>query len=174
MIDRDYIFYGKHAKMATALSSYFDVANRYKFFENLLQIYMLAPVVGVLYNKSVRVDKNETITSSIPLEELNTQKSQIAYNFKLIMLVIDKDKLSSKERIDRAFSGYYDPVQKGVMVKRYNDYVRGGVEILYERLFSHEGEYLQSLYKFLFELNNRYHKELSPEEIVAMAMSYDY
>ncbi|OOB78574.1 MAG: hypothetical protein BEN18_06990 [Epulopiscium sp. Nuni2H_MBin001] len=173
--ERDYIFYGKHAKMVRALSTYFDVQNKYRFFENDLQIYILAPIVGVLYNRVAPISKDDAMMVAIALQDLNAQKVQIAYNFKLIMLVIDKESLCSKERVDRAFSGYYDPVQKGVMVERYNEYVRGGVEVLHEKLIvNSDGDYMQSLYKFLFELNNRYYKELSSEEIVAMAMSYDY
>ena len=58
MFDKEYSFRGKHAEMVTKLTSEFD-NQKNKFFEHNYDVYMLAPIIGFLYQRKAALDKSK-------------------------------------------------------------------------------------------------------------------
>lgn len=106
--------------------------------------------------------------TSIHTEQLQGELDVLTYNYRLIMLLAQKDTLSLDERMDRAFRYDKDEEKRKVGDELFEQYVLGGIEILYEKIM--EGskeidEYLQNMYKFICEYNERYNAIIENEEI---------
>ena len=75
----------------------------------------------------------------------------------------DEDK-----RIDKAFRHMgNDPADE----ERFDSYVRGGVDVLYEKLIegaSSPDDFISHLYDFIEEFQERFHEETNVEEILKM------
>ena len=95
-------------------------------------------------------------------------QEELTFNFRLIML-LDKDyEPDEDKRIDKAFRHMGDdPADE----ERFNSYVRGGVDVLYEKLIegaSSLDDFISRLYDFIEEFHERFHEETNVEEILKM------
>lgn len=135
--EKEYEFKGKHAFYAEALANI--------MFKRVVDVLIAAPVIGLVYNRTSKIDKESEYankyTKSIFGEQITGAKDKILFNYRLCMLL---DEYSTKEeRIDNAFKYYTDECEDEESLKRfkrnielYNSYVLGGVEILYERMLN--------------------------------------
>ena len=79
MFTHDYSFRGSHAERVKALVTHkFD--KEHTLFEKNMDVYLLAPIVGFLYNRKADIDKTTPSTTNILAEimikyqkELNTK-----------------------------------------------------------------------------------------------------
>lgn len=167
MFDKEYSFVGKHAEMVIKLTNEFD-GKKNKFFEHNYDVYMLAPIIGFLYQRKAKLDRNSDIkpTKIFP-EQLLRRADEFKFNYRLIMLLDKQYEPDLERRIEKAFRGLNDPADEEL----YESYVRGGVEVLYEKLIegaSKPEDYTEKLYDFLEEFDVRYNQEIDRENVLEM------
>ena len=160
----DYQFKGSHAEKVSRLTAAIGKSNKSLFNRNL-DVYILAPIIGFLYNRMADLNtdgKPTNVLFDAMSKELNTLK----FNYRLIMLLDKKHEPDFDNRINKAFR-YFGKPQAAPDEERYEAYVRGGVDILFEKLIEQansEEDYLNNLYDFMDEFEDRYGQ--STDEIV--------
>lgn len=162
MFDSEYIFRGKHAEMVIKLTNSLDDRIGRGFFRYNYEVYRLAPIVGFLYKRRAPLDKGDT-TTKIFRDTMMDYADHSKYNYRLIMLLENKDNLGIDERERIAFKLDSNNEERAPYDMLFDEYVRGGVEVLYEHLFNNAksvDDYLMNLYNFLTDYNNRYYAEI--------------
>jgi len=151
----DYQFKGSHAEKVNRLTAAFSGSNT--LFNRNLDVYILAPIVGFLYNRTAPVDSIGK-PANVLYDAMSKELSVLWFNYRLIILLDKKYEPDFDKRVDKAFR-YYGKESAVPDEERYEDFVRGGVELLYEKLIepSHtEEDYLKKLFDFLEEFEDRY------------------
>ena len=171
MFDNDYIITGKHASYLKALArtpNDNEETAKNKIFERYIDVYMNAAVWGLISSRKVKRNKDIDDTASILAAVFYKERETCIFLYRLVILIDGKD-LNDKERIDRAF--HYDMMpEKSEQFKQnmeiFNDYVRGGIEEMYEK-FIYEchtrSDYLNKMYevmiKFKDEIDNAFFED---------------
>lgn len=159
----DYQFKGSHAEKVNRLSGPFNKSN--SLFNRNLDVYILAPIVGFLYNRTAELDTGGKSTN-ILYAAMSRDLTSLWFNYQLIMLLDKRYEPDFDKRVDKAFR-YYGKEQAIPDEEHYEEYVRGGVDVLYEKLIepsNTEEDYLNNLYTFMEEFEERYGQ--SSDEIV--------
>lgn len=130
---------GKHARYIDDMWTQNNPAK--SFFNRLVDLYCIAPLIGFQYGRKAGADKSEDHRRSIQLEQLNKVSRQLDMNMCTILLLDDKENLSEQERINRAFRGPETKEEFERNVKLYEDYARGGIEVLHEKLIERQPEF---------------------------------
>lgn len=166
MFDKQYSFKGKHADMVNDLTKEFDVKKN-KLFQRNLDVYILAPIIGFLYQRKAELDiaSESKTTAKIFTEQLFPAQDDLMFNYKLIILLDKNNEPNAEKRIEKAFKGNKDEFDEAL----YESYVLGGVEVLYEKLM--EGvtspeEYVNKLYDFLEEFDERYNQAIDMKQVL--------
>ena len=177
MFDRDYNFKGKHANIVTQLTAEIDSDTKFKLFERNIDVLIIAPVVGFLYGRRSQRDDNGPSTENdkkINFDQMNRESKTLNFNYELIMLLHDKDNLSIEQRLDNAFRYNSDAEERKECNKLFEEYVLGGIEILEEKLLKDAtsvDDYINNIYNFIIEYNDRYNKTISDDEILDLCMN---
>lgn len=177
MFERDYNFKGKHANIVTQLTTEIDSDTKFKLFERNIDVLIIAPIVGYLYGRLAKRDDNGPATDNVKkinFDQMNRESKTLNFNYELIMLLHDKDKLSIEERLDRAFRYNSDAPEKEECNKIFEQYVLGGIEVLEEKLLKDAtkvDDYILNIYNFLSDYNDRYNKTISEDEILDLCMA---
>lgn len=163
MFDKEYAFKGKHSQMVQDLTKKFDVKNNQLFKRNF-DVYLLAPIIGFLYQRKADVDTTADINpTKIFGDILINNTDDLMFNYRLIMLLDKNNEPSSEKRIEKAFRGNKDESDEAL----YESYVRGGVEVLYEKLMyrvNSPDDYVNRLYDFLEEFDERYNQNIDMDQ----------
>lgn len=137
MFDKQYRFRGRHAVRVDALTSVFDSNSKAKLFDRNVDVYANAPLVGFLYGRTAEQDDtrnpetNQVYNQNVMGDRVIYSQEELQFNFRLIML-LDKDyEPNEDERIDKAFKHMGENPDDEA---RFDSYVRGGVDVLYEKL----------------------------------------
>lgn len=160
---RDYIISGTHAQQLIDLKNdkeEVEEENK-KLFNRNIDIFLLAPIVGFIYKRKAERDKN-TNKSTINTTQLIAEKERIEYNYQLIMLLDDKYEPDFNKRVDKAFRYFSDND-----LELFNSYVRGGIEILYEKIIQispTSESYIPNFYKFIDEFQSVYNKDINEKD----------
>lgn len=175
MFDKQYRFHGRHAFRVDALTNVFDKESKAKLFKRNVDVYANAPLVGFLFGKTADLDgtinpeTKQVYNQNVMGDRVIYSQEELMFNFRLIML-LDKDyEPDVNVRIDKAFRHMgEDPADEA----RFDSYVRGGIDVLYEKLIegvsSPDEEYVTRLYDFVDEFNDRFNKEISNEDILQL------
>ena len=134
---------------------------------NTKNVYEIAPIIGFLYGRQAELDKSGDATKIFP-DKLLKEQQNLLFNYRLIMILDKNHAPDLNERLNKAFR-YYGTDKAEIDENLYDRYVRGGVEVLYEKLIqsaTNEEDYLKNLYDFLDEFNDRYNDTVSTEDIV--------
>ena len=167
MFDKEYSFKGSHAEKVNKLTAKFDDKNQ--LFKRNLDVYMMALVVGFLYQRKADAntgDGNQKPTKIFP-QQLIENSDDLVFAYRLIMLLDKKNAASIDERVDKAFRQFNSP-QAEKDEKLFDQYVLGGVDILYEKLIesaTSTEDYLKNLYDFMEEINDRYNQMIDIDQI---------
>lgn len=151
MFDKEYSFKGSHAEKVNKLTAKFDDKNQ--LFKRNLDVYMMAPVVGFLYQRKADAntgDGNQKPTKIFP-QQLIENSDDLVFAYRLIMLLDKKNAASIDERVDKAFRQFNSPQAE-------KD------EKLIESATSTE-DYLKNLYDFMEEINDRYNQMIDIDQI---------
>jgi len=166
MFDKEYYFKGRHAERVIKLTSQFSSEPNIKIFQRNIDVYLVAPIIGFLYGR--KADMQTGIDRVINHTQLIYEKTNLVFNYQLIMLIDDKYEPDSDERINKAFR--YIGSDKAIRDEAlYEEYVRGGIDVLYEKLIetaNSPDDYIKNLYDFLEEFNERYNQSISTDDIM--------
>lgn len=155
---KDYAFKGAHADKVRALAdSKFDKVH--KLFDRYMDVYLLAPIVGFLMGRRSPVDKTSTKPANILASIINDYRNDLLFSYRLIMLLDDSYEPNQEERINKAFRYYGDDEKTKPDLERFDEYVRGGVDYLYEVIFKDAVEpddYINNIHDFVEDFQNKY------------------
>lgn len=173
MFEKEYSFRGRHASMVRAMVPN-DVSKYFPIFNRNFDVYLIAPIIGFMYGEHGLIDTSTQIKTDIFPEILIKNERDLKYNFQLIMLLDEKYEKDFNNRINKAFkhSSIPDTIEDE---KRYNEYVLGGVEILYNKIVSNSltiDDCLDNFYDFIEEFEERYNNTINQvdfEELVRLA-----
>lgn len=162
---KEFAFKGKHAEYVIKLTSEIDTRTKFKIFQTNVEILILAPIVGMIYGRKAKVDNSSKADRSIDSNTLNNNKHSLKlnYNKELVTLLINKDSISSDERINKAFRYIYSESEEHKLDREkceseYLEYILGGVEVLYEKIIENAktiDDYIDNMYNFIKEVKNR-------------------
>lgn len=167
MFDKEYSFKGTHAEKVNRLTAKFDDKNQ--LFKRNLDVYIMAPIVGFLYQRKAEVnngDGSQKPTKIFP-QQLIENGDDLAFNYRLIMLLDKKNAPQIDERVDKAFR-LFNSDKAAEDEKLYEQYVLGGVDVLYEKLMENANgpeDYLKNLYDFMEEMDERYNQTIDSDRI---------
>lgn len=172
MFDRQYKFRGRHAFRVAELTKAFDELGRTALFKRNVDVYVNAPLVGFLYGRraepdnSKRPNTNQDDIQSIMADRVVLSSHDLQFDFWLIMLLDEEYEPDEEKRIDKAFRCMgQNPDDE----ERFDSYVRGGVDVLYEKLMEGDtepGDYVNRLYDFLSEFNESFNSSIDRGEIL--------
>lgn len=170
MFDKQYVFKGAHALKVDRLTAQFDENSKAKMFSRNVDIYVMAPIIGYLYGRQASLDTSTPETQNVMGDRVIYSQEDLKYNYRLIMLLDTKYEPDAQKRIDKAFRvmGTSAAVEDEALFDRY---VRGGVDVLYEKLIdgaSNADEYVEHLYDFLEEFEERFNENITAESVVAL------
>lgn len=174
MFDKQYRFKGRHAVRVDKLTGVFDLNSKAKIFERNVDVYTNAPLVGFLYGRLADPDdeKNpetgQTYNQNVMGDRVIYSQEELQFNFRLIMLLDSKYEPDINKRIDKAFRHMGDDPKDE---ERFDKYVRGGVDVLYEKLIdgaNSPNDYVTKLYEFLDEFQERFNASISSEYILSL------
>ena len=129
---REFEFRGKHARMAEELWILNDYEHTY--FKRLIDLYLLAAVVGFRMNRKAEPDLSPFTPKSIFPEQMLKEKANLDFIMQMMLMLDDTESITDEERVKKAFRGASTKEEFDQMQEMFNSYVRGGVEELYERL----------------------------------------
>ena len=176
MFDRQYRFHGKHALYVDKLTAVFDNNTKAKLFERNVDVYTNAPLVGFLYGRMAEADyeKNpanqQVYNQNVMGDRVIYSQEELVFNFRLIMLLDKAYEPDEEKRIDKAFRHMGEDEADE---KRFDSYVRGGVEVLYEKLIEGSAsadDYVMRLYDFLEDLNEKFNEGVQINEILKLCI----
>jgi len=165
VFEKNIYFYGKHAEYIKALTKNIEGITQGVFFSNL-EVYLVAPIIGKIYGRKATVEKGES--TSIHTEQINRVKEQLELNYRIIMLLDEKEKVDSEMRISRAFRYDRDEEKRKAGDEIFEEYALGGIEVLYEKVIQDaedDSAYMKNLYKFVEEFNQLYYKDIEDDNI---------
>jgi len=168
MFNRDYSFRGSHAEKVIQLTAVFDDKGN-KLFARNLDVYLLAPIVGLLYGRKSDLDSS-TKTTNILFEAMSKETLTLWFNYRLVLLLDNKYEPNIDKRIEKAFRDY-DTNKAKSDEELYESYVRGGIDVLHEKLIQpslHTEDYVMNLYNFMEEFENKYGQ--STDEILDLVL----
>lgn len=180
MFDRDYNFKGRHANIVIKLTTEMDSESKFKLFDRNIDVLILAPIVGFLYGRMADKDESGQVTvdnvKKINFDQMNRESYNLNFNYELIMLLHEKDKLPIEERLNRAFRYAKGTEEREECNKIFEKYVLGGIEVLKEKLLDKDNptsiaDYINNIYYFLQEYNDRYNNVISENEILDLCIN---
>jgi len=157
LFQSQYWFYGTHAEKVKRLISEFD-SDKHKLFSYNHEIYQLAPIVGFIYKRKSSQNKDNNIDTSIFLSEISSHRDIFIFNYQLIMLLDKEYEPNFDVRQDKAFR-YFGTDKAKDDEELYESYVRGGIDVLYEKLIepsTKPDDYIKNLYEFVNDFETRY------------------
>lgn len=176
MFDKQYRFKGSHALRVDQLTSVFDSTSKAKLFERNIDVYVNAPLIGFLYGRLADQDDlrnpetNQVYNENIMGDRVIYSQEELLFNFRLIMLLDSQYEPDPQKRIDKAFRHMGEnPADE----ERFNAYVRGGVDVLYEKLIegaTDPDEYMYRLLEFVEEFQNRFNSEINSDDILSLCL----
>lgn len=175
MFDKEYSFKGKHADMVEKLTGSFSIANadgttqnKHKLFERNFDVYLLAPIIGFLYSRTAEIDTSTSNSTKVFADIQMKNIDDLKFNYRLIMLLDTNNEPNAETRIEKAFRGIENIDDEAL----YDKYVLGGVEVLYDKIFSKANtteDIINKLYDFLEEFNDRYNDSIDMEHVLELA-----
>lgn len=165
MFDREYSFRGSHADRVNRLTAQFD-QNRNRLFNRNLDVYMVAPIIGFMYGRKADLDKGQESTKIFP-EQLIREQLNLQFTYRVIMLLDKEHEPDFDERMNKAFRSIRQP-EAHADEELFEQYVRGGVDVLYEQLIATanaEDDYLKNLWDFIDGFHERYNSSVSKDSI---------
>jgi hypothetical protein len=164
MFNKDYELKGKHAtyiRFLSATTNRLDkTAKAAGIINTAVDIYAIAPLIGLAYNKKAAEDNSSNDTYSILASQIINHQADLDFAFRLVMLADNSTELSSDEKIDRAFRQDEQPEKLAENLELFHQYMRGGLEWLYEHFTdgaTTKEDYLEKVY----EVVNLYNEDFA-------------
>ncbi len=173
MFEKEYAFYGEFAEKVNQLTS--SIFNNVKIFNRNVDVLLIAPLVGFLFNSKAEMDTKRDVATKVFVDMLNKEEERLLFVIRLILL-LDKDyEPSLEKRFDLAFRylNVGDQEKDNECMKLFNQYVCGGINVLYERIIeenkaSSAPEYLENVRSFLDDVQQRFNEGISADDIIRL------
>ena len=156
LFDKNLEITGKHAEYMRKLTENIDSKN--SVFSAAYVVYKTASIIGFIYNRKSKKDSSPTKSLTIFLDQLRKVRDDLEFNYRLIMLLDKNHEPNFDERLQKAFN-YYGSDQAKSDEELFEQYVRGGVDVLYEKLIGNATtpeDYIKNLYDFMEDFDDRY------------------
>lgn len=162
MFENDYTINGKHAtylkflaKKNTKDDDAPDNPTAAKLFDRYIDVYMNAAVFGLLYSRTAKRDTGSDDRARVYADAFANERDNCVFLYRMVMLLDKTIDLTAEERIDRAFR--YDSLPEKAdefkqSMELFNDYVRGGIEVMYEQFTDGcqtQDDYLSKTYEVM-------------------------
>ena len=176
MFDKQYRFKGRHAVRVDQLTSAFDEESKAQLFARNIDVYTNEPLIGFLYGRTAELDdtknpeNNQVYNQNVMGDRVIYSQEELLFNFRLIMLLDKQYEPDVDKRIDKAFRHMGDDPKDE---ERFDSYVRGGVDVLYEKLIegaSTPDDFINRLYEFVEEFQDRFNSEISCDDIMQLCI----
>ncbi len=142
---KDFLFKGIQREQSVALSDFEIESNsNLKIFNSTVELFMAAALVGCYHGKRVKADNGET--RRIMSEQLMSRYSDLMFIYKLVMLANDAVD-ENTEKVNNAFR-YTDKKENWDL---FEEYVLGGLQILYDNFFPEKDSQAKSSYDDYFD-----------------------
>jgi len=168
MFEKNIYIKGIHADYMKRLAANIDGTILKGIFARNLDVYMLAPIVGVIYSRRSSSDNESKEISPTSIQTLAVI-DQLEYNYRLVMLLHDKDTSNIEERMNRAFRYDRNENARAPGDEIFEEYVLGGIEVLFENIIkdsSDANDYIKKIFKFVCEFQERYNSHTSDDELI--------
>lgn len=173
MFDKAITFKGKHGAYVRELAKGVQILEKdVTIFKTNIQVCLVAPIIGVLFNRRATADKSTAEDTKIMPETVIKHQEDLSYVFKVVMLSLKDEDLSDEKRIDRAFRyNYSDKVSESdpsieedklEAMKLFDEYTLGGIEVLHEKVYKDDAtreHYLENAYEFIRDFYNDVYAE---------------
>lgn len=177
MFDKQYRFKGRHALRVDQLTGVFDELSKAKLIDRNVDVYANAPLIGFLYGRTADLadlknpETGQVYNQNVMGDRVMYSSEELTYNFWLIMLLDANYEPDEEKRIDKAFRHLgQDPADE----ERFDSYVRGGIDVLYEKLVEGDSTpeaFANRLYEFIDEFNERFNSEISSDDILQLCVN---
>lgn len=141
--DKSITIYGKHARMIREMWVKNDYSKTY--FKRLVDLYVLAPIIGFRVNHKANLDYSGNDTAEIFLEQVGKVKQDMEFIMQMILLLEDDLGSSEKEKVDHAFRGPQTNEEYNTYCDLFQQYTLGGIEVLYQRLVVEKTELFEEI-----------------------------
>lgn len=172
LLKDEFCFYGKHAKMVQQLKEPVSTEIPISFFHSSVEVLIAAAQIGILEGKRGKVDKSTPDTAKILADQMNTNSYQISRNFRLMMLLHEKEVINIQERLERAFLSDNKIEKRKSLEEIFFSYVLGGVEIIYNGIYGNETSMsdadtvIRNAYEFIEKVVRYEKQKLSTDDII--------
>lgn len=172
MFDNQIRLSGMHADYMIKLTNAFEETKKIQTFNKNIDVLINAPLVGFLYNRKAEIDHskdpntNKEYDTSIFAETVLNYRSELIFNYQLIMLLDDDYEPNKDKRINKAFRQYENNKED---YERFQSYLRGGIEVLYEKLIKDAKDpidYINHLYDFVADFDERFNGDINQDAIL--------
>jgi len=178
MFENDYTITGKHATylkflaVKNAKDDQDSPTSSARLFERYIDVYMNAAVWGLLYSRTAKRDTASDDRARVYADAFANERDNCVFLYRMVMLLDKSVELAPEERVDRAFRYDTQPEKADAFkenMELFNDYVRGGIELMYEQFTdgcTTRDDYLNKTYEILSTFKNEiegisYEDELS-------------
>lgn len=134
----------------------------------MVEIYAIAPLVGYLYQRKAPRDGNEQ-TKNIFEGVLANHYDRLLFSYQLLMILDKGSESDLNERLRRAFQADEEVTRVGFDL--FNEYARGGIEVLYENLIEGTDSpetLLMKLVDFVDDFDTRFVKEVEVADLSSL------
>lgn len=135
---REYKFRGKHARMVSEMWSLNDYEHTY--FKRLLDLYVLAAVVGFRIDRKSEPDNAPFESKTIFGDQMSGAKEDLDFIMQMMLMLESAGEEDHEKCIERAFRGVETKEEFDKYNRMFERYMLGGVEELYERLVVQQPE----------------------------------
>ena len=164
MFNKPFILKGKHATYIRFLSAQTKINDKNAkgafVIKTAVDIYNIAPLIGVAYNKKSDEDINSTDSYTIFGDAMIQHQSSLEVAYRLVMLAENSSELSNDEKISRAFKEDEQPEKMVKNLELFHQYMRGGIEWLYEQ-FTDGATTKEDYLEKVFEITSLYKEDFS-------------
>lgn len=181
MFKKDINITGKHGEYIRRLVADFysitDASGKSKitnhFFNSGYEVFRCASIIGFLYGrKSNKSSASDGKDFTIMLSQIKIINDDLMFNYRLIMLLDEKNEPDFDERLQKAFNNYGDEEKSKTDRELFEQYTLGGIEVLYEKLIgnaSKQEDYLANLINYLQEFDERYNSTIDSMNLVELS-----
>lgn len=171
MFNKQYDFYGKYADYVESLAQGKKSDDNYYPFRFQWEVYLVAPIIGFQYKRKATCD-DKTKSTSIFSEQIIKYSSYFKFAYQLIMLLDEDYEKDFDKRIEKAFKIIGTDKAK-LDEQHYDEYVLGGVEVLYEKLIEKgaSDSLISNIMEFLQEYKSIYNSKLDELTVTSLINS---
>lgn len=172
----EYEIPGKHGQYVKILTS--SVADggtskkQIKLFDTNVSVLINAPIIGFLYNNTAEKDNKDPV-AKIAGTQMMAYSEEIKYAMRLILLLDEHYEPNVERRLDKAFR-YFGEDENDI--KRFEEFLRGGIEILYEKIIGNNSDpfdIADNLITFTYEIQSTYNEKIEANEIIKLCNEFE-